>query len=83
MENGIYCLFNVLSCRFGDVMAFATDAYALKRLNDMLNDGKLANKTELVLYKIGALNMATGENIPCIPTPIPWDSNDPIEKELK
>lgn len=82
MENGIFCLFNRLSCRYGDVMAFPTDGFALRRVTEMFDTGKLGNIDEFILYRLGRVDIKTGTidaSVP--PVAIPWSIDLPTETE--
>ncbi|MEM1986730.1 MAG: hypothetical protein QXQ24_08340 [Nitrososphaeria archaeon] len=83
MTNGIYCLFNRLSCRYGDVMAFSTDGFAQKRVTEYFASGKAGSMDEHQLFKIGEINIATGQATYCEPTPIPWDIALPMENKTE
>ena len=82
MKNGIYCLCNILSCRFGDTMAFATDGFAQRRLEDSFTQGNLGNRDEYILKRVGEIDIATGEVIPCVPVQIPWSVTISTETQM-
>lgn len=80
MKNIIYCLFNRLSCRFSDVMAFPTDGFAVKRLVEQFSK-RGETLDEITLYKIGEIDISTGINTSCPPVPIPWNMTLPTESK--
>ncbi|QCS37165.1 hypothetical protein [Tortoise microvirus 62] len=57
MKNALYCLYNMLSTRYGDVVCFPTDAYAVQRLHEDLKPEALK---EIELCKIGYIDISTG-----------------------
>lgn len=68
MENNVYVLYNKLSQRYGDVVAYPTDAFALARLQQTLR-GQLS---EYELCKIGSISVETGTIKPQPPLRINW-----------
>lgn len=63
MLNNVYALFNRLSCRYGDVIVYPTDGFALARLKESLPQVyKLSNPfDELELCRIGSFDAETGK----------------------
>ncbi|QCS36817.1 hypothetical protein [Tortoise microvirus 10] len=57
MKNSIYCLYNVLSQRYGDVVCFPSDAYAVQRLRESLKPEQLI---ELELCNLGYVDIESG-----------------------
>ena len=59
MTNGLYCLYNKLSLRYGDVVAYPSDGFASARVTDMAKRGAFVlNETELV--KVGEIDIENG-----------------------
>lgn len=59
MTNGLYCLYNKLSRRYGDVVAYPSDGFASARVTDMAKRGAFVlSETELV--KIGDIDIENG-----------------------
>lgn len=76
MTNNIYSLYNVLSCRYTDVMAFPSDAFAVRRVCDVI---QATNRKEWELCRVGNIDIDTGVMVPCAPIRIalPDDSAVP------
>lgn len=60
MTNNVYSLLNTLSGRFGDVVAYPTDAFARARTIDIMRKCKLST-TEYQLWKIGSIDVESGQ----------------------
>ena len=59
MTNGLYCLYNKLSLRYGDVVAYPSDGFASARVTDMAKRGAFVlSETELV--KVGSIDIESG-----------------------
>lgn len=86
MVNRIYVLYNKLSARYGDVTSFATDAMAVKSVSEVLNKQGFAD--EFNLYRIGTLDIETGETVANAPVLVPLDLTvsavpiDSVEKSM-
>lgn len=77
MKQEIFVLYNNLSNRYGDVFAFPTIGFALKRLKSANIDFD-----ELELCSIGQMDIETGEmNLHAIKR-IPWSDNLEIETNI-
>ncbi|QCS36970.1 hypothetical protein [Tortoise microvirus 36] len=57
MKNALYCLYNTLSTRYGDVVCFPSDAFAIQRIRENLKPEMLK---EIELCKIGYIDIDTG-----------------------
>lgn len=78
MNQEVFVLYNNLSNRYGDVFAFPTVGFALKRLKSANID-----TSELELCSIGTMDIETGTmNLHPIKR-IPWSETIPIETELE
>lgn len=70
MTNNVYVLYNKESLRYGDVMAYPTDGFALARLQEGLKPSMLS---ELELCRIGTIDIDTGVIVPSgSPVRIAW-----------
>lgn len=86
MLNRIYVLYNKLSARYGDVASFPTDAMAVKMMSEALSERGFAD--EFSLYRVGSIDIETGEAVATAPVLVPFDSFsstvpiDNIEKSM-
>lgn len=55
MKNKIYCLYNTLSKRYDNVIAYPSDSFALARIQNQIGDLK-----EWELCRIGEIDIETG-----------------------
>lgn len=71
MENRVYVVYNTLSKRYGDVVAYPSDAFALARLQPALsaNGAKLS---EFELCRVGSIDVESGVLTPSSPVRIAW-----------
>lgn len=83
MKNGVYCLFNRLSCRFGAVISYPTDGFAVRSVKKDFIERQSADMDEIILYRIGEMDISTGVLTPCVPTPLSWDDSLPTESEAE
>ncbi len=82
MENQIYLLFNRLTCRYGSIFSFPTDAFAVKVMQQQLLDAKMS-LDENILYNVGSYDIASGKVKVSDPRSITWNVQSPIEIEAK
>lgn len=76
MKNGIYCLYNKLSLRYGDVIAYPSDGFAVARVTDMAKRGAFEiSETELV--KVGDIDIENGI-VKALPAPVRVPLNSPV-----
>ena len=79
MTNGLYCLYNKLSLRYGDVIAYPSDGYASARVTDMAKRGAFVlSETELV--KVGSIDIETGV-VTALPAPLRVPLNDVVSAD--
>lgn len=69
MNNNVYVLYNTLSKRYGEVMAFPSDSFALKRIMETLTPDKLS---EFELCRIGSIGLETGVVTPIDIVRVAW-----------
>lgn len=69
MKNYLYVFFNNLSNRYGDVVAFPSDGYALARVQKNIPQEQLE---EVQLCRVGSIDINTGEVKPEPPVRIAW-----------
>lgn len=74
MKNNVYVLYNTLSCRYGDVMCYPSDGFAVKRITETLKSDVLK---ELELCRIGTIDIDTGVLNSCAPVRIAWPEVTP------
>lgn len=65
MKNKVYTIYNTLSKRYGDVMSFPNDSYAVARLVE--NSNIKSHPTEFELVRVGEIEIETGRITPCDP----------------
>lgn len=65
MTNHVYTIYNTLSKRYGDVMSFPNDSYAVARLVE--NSNIKQHPTEFELVRVGSIDIETGRITPCDP----------------
>ena len=75
MKNNIYILFNKIALRYGDVINYPTDQFAVNRLKKIMeNPDSGILREETMLFRIGSVDLENGflttENSP---VPIPFD----------
>lgn len=72
MTNNLYCVLNTLSGRYGDVVAYPTDGFALARLSEALRD----RKSEYTVTRVGSIDVETGHVTASVgPVVVPWTSS--------
>lgn len=82
MINNVYCLYNVLADRYGDIFAFPSDGYALKRI--MENIARAGYElSEYQLVRNGSIDISTGVITASTPVRVPWNVSVPVESEMK
>lgn len=80
MKNNLYVLYNKESLRYGDVMAYPTDGFALSRLHEALKPEVLR---ELELCRIGTIDIESAQVEPCSPVRIAWrEVNLPVSASV-
>lgn len=70
MENKVFVVYNTLSKRYGDVVAYPTDEFALARLQPVLS--RQGSLDEFELCRVGSVDVETGVISPCPPVRIAW-----------
>ena len=71
MTNNLYSIHNTLSARFGDVVAYPSDGYALARIQSAFK-AHGDSLTEFQVFNVGSIDIETGVVVPCSPRPLPW-----------
>lgn len=66
MVNKIYSLYNRLSKRYGDVVAYPTDAFAAHEVSFLLSKNPNMS-SEICLYCIGEVQIENGQVTPIPP----------------
>lgn len=80
MTNNVYVLYNRLSCRYGDVMAFPTDGFAVRALTQ---EGSVIAKSpnDYELWRCGTCDIETGKFELTERKLVPWVSSSPVESK--
>lgn len=82
MLNNVYVVYNTLSKRYGDVVAYPTDSFALARLQKVLS--QQSDLSEFELCRVGSIDVDSGVIEPCAPVRIAWrDVNLDSKETLK
>lgn len=76
MKNNIYCLYNTLSKRYGDVFAYPSDGMAEKRTRQYIASTQ-QDLNEFELCRIGSIDLESGINTPCGTIRIAWSEVQP------
>ena len=83
MVNNVYVIYNKLSKRYGDVVSFSTDAFAVKRIKESFSQNPESIE-EIELCRVGTVDIETGNIISHAPVRIELadkkDINQIIEK---
>lgn len=72
MTNNLYAVFNNLSGRYGDVVAFPSDSFALARLAKLRDD-----TNEYAIYRVGTIDIESGVVVSAAPVLVPWLGSSP------
>lgn len=76
MKNFLYVLFNTLACRYGDVLTYPTDGFAVSRIKKIASDPQSGiNINEQLLYKVGTIDLVTGKIESLDPVAVPFDTS--------
>lgn len=70
MVNNVYVVYNTLSKRYGDVVAYPSDSFALARLQKILS--AQSDLSEFELCRIGSIDVESGVLSPAAPVRIAW-----------
>ena len=81
MKNNLYCVYNELSARYGDVVAYPTDGFALARLSDAFTQQRV-NFKEVTVCRVGNIDVETGVVCSESPVRLPWQIATPIENKV-
>lgn len=66
MTNNLYCFYNVLSARYGDVFCYPSDDFCTARIRSLADSGKIDLK-EIQVCRVGSINISSGIVSPCAP----------------
>lgn len=81
MLNNVYVVYNNLTLRYGDVLAFPSDKYAIKRVLSNIDKVNLEETIqEIELCRIGTINIESGELIAHSPIRIGWEAPKNIDE---
>lgn len=81
MKNNLYVLFNKLAMRYGDVVNYPTDSFAVNRLTKIMEKPESGLiKEETILFKVGSIDLENGlmDALPA-PIPVPWEVTNTVE----
>lgn len=70
MKNNLYAFYNKLSCRYGDVVAYPSDGYAVARVRELFSRNALP-ADEIELCYVGTIDIDTGEVMSLPPVRVP------------
>lgn len=82
MTNGIYALFNRLSCRLEAVMSFPTPGFAVKAIKESYEKARLP-LDDLTLKCIGTIDIETCAVVAQVPKDIPFADFLPMTQEME
>lgn len=71
MKNNLYVLYNTLSCRYGDVMAYPSDAFCVARMVDAEGKG-FVTRSETEICRVGSIDVETGVVDTINPVRLAW-----------
>lgn len=71
MTNNVYVVYNTLSKRYGDVVAYPSDSFALARLQPALSANG-SQLSEFELCRVGTIDIESGVLSPINPVRIAW-----------
>lgn len=79
MTNSVYVLKNVLTNRYGDVLSFPTDGYAVRVLQERIVETR-QHLDDFQLYYVGRIDIETGF-LTTAPSSVlvPWNTKAPVE----
>lgn len=83
MKNFLYVFYNTLSNRYGDVVAFPSDGYALARVQPSIKPEQLE---EIQLCRVGSIDVLTGKVETEPPVRIAWRVEEeklPVSEAVK
>lgn len=76
MKNNVYVFYNNLSGRYGEVVSFPSDGFALARVQPTIKPEQL---DEIQICRVGSIDIETGELKTEPPVRIAWRvSEDPL-----
>lgn len=78
MVNKIYSLYNRLSKRYGDVVAYPTDAYAAHEVSFLLSKNPNMS-SEVSLYCVGEIDISNGTVTPIPPFEIELSTQQTVD----
>ena len=81
MKNNLYCVYNELSARYGDVVCYPTDGFALARLSQTFQM-QHADLKEFTVCRVGTIDIETGVVCSESPVRLPWSLPSPIEQDI-
>lgn len=70
MVNNVYVVYNTLSKRYGDVVAYPSDSFAIARLQKPLSAS--GDLSEFELCRVGSVDVETGVITPSAPVRVAW-----------
>lgn len=77
MVNGLFVMYNTLSCRYGDVTAYPSPAYAAQRIKEVFRQNP-ESLDEYELCQVGTIDIDTGVVNPVAPVRIPWSRSESL-----
>lgn len=83
MKNNVYVFYNNLSGRYGEIVAFPSDGFALARVQPTIKPDQLE---EVQLCRVGSIDVETGELKTEPPVRIAWRVSEeklPVSPSVK
>ncbi|QCS37199.1 hypothetical protein [Tortoise microvirus 67] len=80
MNNQVYCIYNRLSQRYGDVCCFPTDAYAVNFIRNQTGEKFDEYVKECELCNIGVIDITSG--VATFRSPVRVDWNLTLQQEI-
>lgn len=74
MLNNIYVVYNRLSCRYGAVVCYPTDSFAVSRV---LEENPSFTR-ENDLCRVATISIVDGTVIPCAPVRVDFEVSSPL-----
>lgn len=72
MKNHLYTVYNTLSARYGDVSAYPSDSFAIRRVQTVLTQQGFS-LDEFELCRVGTIGIENGVIEPCAPVRLTWE----------
>lgn len=78
MKNYVYTIYNNLSKRYGDVMAYPSDGFAIRRVQKVLSTQGMLSESELC--RVGSIDIESGVITTEPPVRLTWEEESVVQK---